>query len=88
MKDELHKYIMKQQTSTRPTTNQMEMLHTTQMNLSQINMYKEDLSHQKQTIRLHSHNNKHHPRKAAKITPSSMDQDTTEKGVPKAILQG
>ena len=51
------------------------MLHTTQMNPLQTNMSKEDLSHQKQTTWLHSHNNSHHPRKAAKKTPSSMDQD-------------
>ena len=51
-------------------------------------MSKEDSSHLKQTIWLHSHNNSHHPRKAVKRTPSSMDQDTTEKGVPRAILQG
>ena len=52
------------------------------------NMSKEDLSHLKQTIWLHSHNNSRHLRKAVKRTPSSMGQDTTEKGVPKAILQG
>ena len=87
-KDELHRYIMKQQTSTRPTMNLVETLHTTQMNPSQINMSKEDLSHLKQTIWLHSHINSRHLRKAVKRTPSSMDQDMTEKGVPRAILQG
>ena len=68
--------------------NLVVMLHITQMNPSQTNMSKEDSSHLKQTIWLHSHNNSHHLRKAVKRTPSSMDQDMTEKGVPKAILQG
>ena len=79
---------MKQQTSMRPTMNLVVMLHTTQMNPLQTNMSKEDSSHQKQITWLHSHNNSHHLRKAAKRTPSSMDQDMTEKGVPRAILQG
>ena len=79
---------MKQQTSTRPTINLVEMLHTTQMNPSQTNMSKEDSSHLKQTIWLHSHNNSHHLRKAVKRTPSSTDQDMTEKGVPKAVPSG
>ena len=65
-----------------------EMLHTTRTNPLQTNRSKEDSSHQKQTTWLHSHNSSHHPRKAAKKTPSSMDQDRTEKGVPRAILQG
>ena len=64
------------------------MLHTTQMNPLQTNRSKEDSSHQKQTTQLHSHNNSHCPRKVAKKTPSSMDQDRTEEGVPRAILQG
>ena len=34
------------------------------------------------------HNNSHHLRKAVKKTPSSMDQEMKEKGVPKAVLQG
>ena len=63
-------------------------LHITQTNPSQTNMFKEDLFHPKQTIWLHSHNNSHHPRKAVKRTLSSMDQDMTEEGVPKAVLQG
>ena len=49
-------------------------LHITRMNPSQTNMSKEDSSHLKQTIWLHSHNNSHHLRKAVKRTPSSMDQ--------------
>ena len=68
--------------------NLVAMLHITRMNPLQTNMSKEDSSHLKQTTWLHSHNNSHHPRKAAKRTPSSTDQDTTEKGVPRAILQG
>ena len=58
------------------------------MNPLQTNMSREDLSHLKQTTWLHSHNSSHHLRKAAKRTPSSMDQDRTEKGVPRAVLQG
>ena len=50
-------------------------------------MSKEDSCHPKQTIWLHSHNNSHHPRKVVKKTPSSMDQESKEKGVLKAILQ-
>ena len=64
------------------------MLHITRMNPLQTNMSREDSSHLKQTTWLHSHNNSHHLRKAAKRTPSSTDQDRTEKGVPRAILQG
>ena len=78
---------MKQQTSKRPTMNPVVMLHITRMNPSQTSRSKEDLSHLKQTTWLHSHNNKHHQRKAARRTLSSTDQDMTEKGVPKAILQ-
>ena len=63
-------------------------LHTTWMNPLQTNMSKEDSSHLKQITWLHSHNNSHHLRKAVKRTPSSMDQEMTEKGVPRAILQG
>ena len=62
-------------------------LHTTRTSALQTKMSKEDSSHLKQTTWLHSHNNSCHPRKAAKRTPSSMDQDTTEKGVPRAVLQ-
>ena len=51
-------------------------------------MFEEDSSHLKQAIWLHSHNNSCHLRKAVKRTPSSMDQDMTEKGVPRAVLQG
>ena len=50
-------------------------------------MSKEDSSHLIQITWLHSHNNSHHPRKAAKRTPSSTDQDMTEKGVARAVLQ-
>ena len=67
--------------------NQVAMLHTTQMNPLQTKMSKEDLSHLKQITWLHSHSNSCHLRKAAKRTPSSTDQDTTEKGVPRAVLQ-
>ena len=87
-KDKLHKLIMKQQTTTRPTMNLVVALHTTQMNPLQTNMSKEDSSHLKQTTWLHSHSKSHCPRKAAKRTPPSMDHDTTEKGVPRAVLQG
>ena len=79
---------MKQQTSMRPTRNLVGTLHTTQMNPLQTNMSKEDSSHLKQITWLHSHNNSHYPRKAVKRTPSSMDQEPTEKGVPRAVLQG
>ena len=58
------------------------------MNPLQTNMSKEDLSHLKWTTWLTSHNNSRHLRKAAKRTQSSMDQDMTEKGVPRAVLQG
>ena len=79
---------MKQQTSTRLTMSLVVMLHTTQMNPLQISRSREDSSHQKQITWLHSNNNSCRPRKAAKKTPSSMDQDRTRKGVPRAILQG
>ena len=58
-----------------------------QTNPLQTKMSKEGLSHQKQITQLHNHNS-HHLRKAAKRTPSSMDQQSTEKRVPRAILQG
>ena len=63
-------------------------LHTIWTNPLQTNMSKEDSSHLKWTTWLHSHNNSCHPRKAVKRTPSSMDQEMTEKGVPRAVLQG
>ena len=79
---------MKQQTSMRPTMNLVVTLHTTRTNPLQTKMSKEDLSHLKQITWLHSHSNSHcHLRKAAKRTPSSMDQDMTEKRVPRAVLQ-
>ena len=59
----------------------------TRMNPLQTKMSKEGSSHQKQITQLHNHNS-HHPRKAARRTPSSMDQQSTEKRVPRAILQG
>ena len=76
-----------QQTSMRPTRNLVVMPRTTRMNPSQTKTSKEDSSHLKQTTRLHSHSNSHHPRKAAKKTPSSMDHDTIRKGVHRANLQ-
>ena len=78
---------MKQQTSTRPTMNLVVTLHTTRMNPLQTKTSKEDSSHLKQITWLHSHSNSCHLRKAAKRTPSSTDQDMTEKGVPRAVLQ-
>ena len=80
-------HILKQQILMRPTMSLEVTLHITQVNPSQTNMFKEDSFHPKQTIWLHSHNNSHHLRKAVKRTPSSMDQDMTEKGVPKSVLQ-
>ena len=50
-------------------------------------MSKEGLSHLIQITWLHSHSNNHHPRKAAKKTPSSMDHDMTKKRVHRAVLQ-
>ena len=50
-------------------------------------MSKEGLSHPGQITRLHNHNSCH-PRKAAKSAPSSMDQQSTKKKVPRAVLQG
>ena len=76
-----------QQTSIWPTRNLVVMPRTTQMNPLQTKTSKEDLSHLKQTTRLHSHSNSHHPRKAAKKTPSSMDHDMIRKGVHRANLQ-
>ena len=78
---------MKQQTSMRPTMNQVVMPHTIWMNPSQTKMSKEGSSHLKQITWLHSHSNNHHLRKAAKKTPSSMDHDMTEKRVHRAVLQ-
>ena len=68
--------------------NLVVMLHTTRMNPLQTNMSKEDSSHRKQITWLHSHNNSHRPMKAAKRTPSSMDQGMTEKGVPRGHPSG
>ena len=62
-------------------------LHITRMSPLQTKMSKEGSSHQRQITKLHNHNS-HHLRKAAKRTPSSMDQQSTEKRVPRAILQG
>ena len=62
------------------------MLHIILMNQSSPKMSKEDSYHPKKTIWLHSHNNSHHLRKAAKKTPSSTDQELKEKGVLKAVL--
>ena len=76
-----------QQTSTRPTRNQVVMPRTSQMNPSQTKTSKEDASHLKQITRLHSHSNSRRLRKAAKKTPSSMDHDMIRKGVHRAILQ-
>ena len=67
--------------------NQVVMPHTIRMNPSQTKMSKEDSSHLKQITQLHNHNS-HHPRKAARRTPSSMDQQLTEKRAPRAVLQG
>ena len=78
---------MKQQISIRLTTNLEGMLHIILMNQSPPKMSKEDSYHPKQTKWLHSHNNSHHPRKAVRKTPSSMDQESKEKGVLKAVLQ-
>ena len=67
--------------------NLVVMLRITQMSPLQTKMSKEGLSHQGQITKLHNHNN-HHPRKAARRTPSSTDQQSTEKIVPRANLQG
>ena len=71
----------------RPTMNLVVTLHITQTNPLQTKMSKEGSSHQKQITQLHNHNS-HHPRKAARRTPSSTDQQSTEKRVHRAILQG
>ena len=86
-KDGLHNHTVKQQISMRPTMNLVVMLHITRMNPLQTKMSKEGSSHQRQITQLHNHNS-HHLRKAARRTPSSMDQQLTEKRVPRAILQG
>ena len=67
--------------------NLVVMLRITWMNPLQTKMSKEGSSHQKQVTQLHNHNS-HCSRKAARRTPSSMDQQSTEKRVPRAILQG
>ena len=67
--------------------NQVVMPHTIRMNPSHIKMSKEGSSHPIQITWLHSHSNSHHPRKAAKKTPFSMDHDTIRKRVHRAVLQ-
>ena len=67
--------------------NLVVMLRITWMNPLQTKMSKEGSSHQRQITQLHNHNS-HHLRKAARRTPSSTDQQSTEKRVPRAILQG
>ena len=67
--------------------NPVVTLHIIRTNPSQTKMSKEGLSHIGQITRLHNHNS-HHPRKAAKSAPSSMDQQPTKKRVPRAVLQG
>ena len=67
--------------------NLVVMLHITWTNPLQTKMSKEGSSHQSQITQLHNHNSCH-PRKVARRTPSSMDQQLTEKKVPRAILQG
>ena len=72
----------------RLTTNLKEMPHTTQMNPSPTNRFKGDSYHPRQAICPPNHNNNsHHPRKAVKKTPSSMDQDTKVEEVLRTILQ-
>ena len=56
------------------------------MNPSPTKMSKEGSSHPGQITRLH--NNSHCPRKVARSAPSSKDQQSTQKRVPRAILQG
>ena len=65
------------------------MLHTTWMNLSPTSRFKGDSYSPKLAICLpnDTNNNSHRPRKAVKKTPSSTDQDTTEKEVLRIILQ-
>ena len=58
-----------------------------QTNPLQTKMSKEGSSHQRQITQLHNHNS-HCLRKAARRTPSSMDQQLTERRVPRAVLQG
>ena len=59
----------------------------TQTNPLQTKTSKKGSSHQRQITYLHNHNS-HCLRKAARRTPSSTDQQLTEKRVPRAILQG
>ena len=69
--------------------NLVVMLHITWMNPLQTNMSKEDSSHLKQTTWLHSHNNSCHPEEGSKEnTILNGPRHMTEKGVPRAILQG
>ena len=62
--------------------NPVVMLRIIQTNPSQTKTSKEGLSHPGQITRLHNHNS-HHLRKAAKSAPSSMDQQSTKKRVPR-----
>ena len=62
-------------------------LYIIQMNPLQTKTSKEGSSHQRQITRLLNHNSCH-PRKAAKSAPSSTDQQSAEKRVPRTILQG
>ena len=66
--------------------NPVVTLHIIQMNPSQRKTSKEGSSHPGQITRLH--NNSHHPRKVARSALSSTDQQSTQKRVPRAILQG
>ena len=62
------------------------MLHIIRTNPSPTKTSEEGLSHPGQITRLH--NNSRHLRKAARSAPSSTDQQSTKKRVPRAILQG
>ena len=65
--------------------NPVVMLCIIRMNPSPTKTSKEGSSHPGQITRLH---NSHHLRKAAKNAPSSMDQQSTKKRVPRAVFQG
>ena len=67
--------------------NLVVMLCITRTNPLQTKTSKGGSSHQRQITQLHNHNS-HHLRKAARRTPSSKDQQSTEKRVPRAVLQG
>ena len=85
-KDELHRHLLKQQISMRPTTNLEVTLHITQTNPSQTNMFKEDSFHLKQTIWLHSHNNSHCPKEGSKkntiLNGPRHDRERSAQGRP------